>query len=60
MPGNWPQRSSGLEQAYAADRDPTSIRSAASFFISRVDTEVDARLDRIGTSEAHALKGRPR
>ena len=48
---------SGLEQAYAAGRDLTSIRSVASFFISRVDTEVDARLDRLGTPEAEALKG---
>ena len=48
---------SGLEQAYAAGRDLTSIRSVASFFISRVDTEVDARLDRLGTPEADALKG---
>src|SRR6202050_3495025 len=37
---------SGLELAHAAGRDLTSIRSVASFFISRVDTEVDARLDR--------------
>src|ERR1700735_1166456 len=48
---------SGLEQAYAAGRDLTSIRSVASFFISRVDTEVDARLDRLGTLEAAALQG---
>jgi len=48
---------SGLEQAHAAGRDLTSIRSVASFFISRVDTEVDARLDRLGTPEAAALKG---
>ncbi len=48
---------SGLEQAYAAGRDLTLIRSVASFFISRVDTEVDARLDRLGTPEADALKG---
>jgi len=47
----------GLEQAYAAGRDLTLIRSVASFFISRVDTEVDARLDRLGTPEADALKG---
>jgi transaldolase len=33
------------------------IRSVASFFVSRVDTEVDARLDRLGTPEAAALKG---
>ncbi len=48
---------SGLEQAYAAGRDLSSIRSVASFFVSRVDTEVDARLDQLGTQEAAALKG---
>ena len=48
---------SGLEQAYAAGWDLTSIRSVASFFISRVDTEVDARLDRLGTLEAAGLQG---
>ena len=48
---------SGLEQAHAAGRDLTSIRSVASFFVSRVDTEVDARLDHLGTPEAAALKG---
>src|SRR3984885_11146328 len=48
---------SGLEQAHAAGRALPSIRSVASFFISRVDTEVDARLDRLGTPEAAALKG---
>ena len=48
---------SGLERAHAAGLDLTSIRSVASFVISRVDTEVDARLDRLGTPEAVALKG---
>src|ERR1700684_1324090 len=48
---------SGLEQAHAAGRDLTTIRSVASFFISRVDTEVDTRLDHLGTPEAAALKG---
>jgi transaldolase len=48
---------SGLEQAHAAGRSLTTIRSVASFFISRVDTEVDARLDQLGTPEAAALKG---
>jgi transaldolase len=48
---------SGLEQAHAAGRDLTTIRSVASFFVSRVDTEVDARLDQLGTREAAALKG---
>jgi transaldolase len=48
---------SGLEQAHAAGLDLAAIRSVASFFISRVDTEVDARLDHLGTPEADALKG---
>jgi transaldolase len=48
---------SGLEQAQAAGRDLSAIRSVASFFISRVDTEVDARLDQAGTPEATALQG---
>jgi transaldolase len=47
----------GLEQAHAGGRDLTAIRSVASFFVSRVDTEVDHRLDSIGTPEAAALKG---
>ena len=49
---------SGLEQAAAAGRDLPDIRSVASFFVSRVDSEVDARLDRLGTSEAMGLKGK--
>src|ERR1700735_1919965 len=48
---------SGLEQAHTAGRDLASIRSVASFFISRVDAEVDGRLDRLGTPEAAALQG---
>jgi transaldolase len=48
----------GLEQAAAAGRDLSKIRSVASFFVSRVDTEVDARLDKIGTPEAAALRGK--
>ncbi len=47
----------GLEQAAAAGRDLTAIASVASFFVSRVDTEVDRRLDKIGTPEAAALRG---
>ena len=46
---------SGLE---AADGDLSRISSVASFFISRVDTEVDRRLEAIGTPEAFALRGR--
>jgi transaldolase len=45
---------SGLE---AFDGDLAPVRSVASFFISRVDTEVDRRLDKIGTPEALALRG---
>ncbi len=45
---------SGLE---AAEGDLSSISSVASFFISRVDTEVDRRLDTVGTDAALALRG---
>ncbi|MHA7127456.1 transaldolase [Janibacter indicus] len=47
----------GLEQALAAGKDISKIHSVASFFVSRVDTEIDARLDEIGTDEAKALRG---
>jgi len=49
---------SGLEQAHQAGKDLSKIQSVASFFVSRVDTEVDKRLDAIGTEEAKALKGK--
>src|SRR6266536_3222891 len=48
----------GLERARQAGHDLSSLASVASFFVSRVDTEVDTRLDKIGTSEAAALRGR--
>ncbi len=48
----------GLEQAREAGRDLSTIHSVASFFVSRVDTEIDKRLDAIGTEEAAAVKGR--
>ncbi|WP_433887613.1 transaldolase [Streptomyces sp. CA-111067] len=48
----------GLEQAQAAGHDLAGIHSVASFFVSRVDTEVDARLDALDTAEARALKGK--
>lgn len=48
----------GMERAHRAGRDLASITSVASFFVSRVDTEVDARLDKIGTPEAMKLRGR--
>jgi transaldolase len=47
----------GLEQAREKGRDLATIHSVASFFVSRVDTEVDARLTAIGTPAAVALKG---
>jgi transaldolase len=47
----------GLEQAKEAGHDLRTIASVASFFVSRVDTEIDARLDKIGTPEAQALRG---
>jgi transaldolase len=49
---------SGLEQAKSNGHDLTKIGSVASFFVSRVDTEVDKRLDKIGSDEAKALKGK--
>ncbi|GAA3382564.1 transaldolase [Streptomyces racemochromogenes] len=48
----------GLEKAKAAGLDLSKIHSVASFFVSRVDTEIDKRLDAIGTDEAKALKGK--
>jgi len=48
----------GLERARQAGRDLSCIASVASFFVSRVDTEVDARLDKIGTPAVAALRGR--
>ncbi|MCR8669665.1 transaldolase [Agrococcus sp. HG114] len=48
----------GLERAQQAGHDLSSIHSVASFFVSRVDTEIDKRLDAIGTDEALALKGK--
>jgi transaldolase len=48
----------GLEQAATAGHDLAPIGSVASFFVSRVDTEVDGRLDKIGTPEAAALRGK--
>jgi transaldolase len=48
----------GLEKAKAAGIDLSTIHSVASFFVSRVDTEIDKRLDKIGTDEAQALRGK--
>ena len=49
---------SGIEQAKANGHDISAIHSVASFFVSRVDTEVDKRLTVVGTPEAEALKSK--
>jgi transaldolase len=49
---------SGLEAARDGGLDLARIFSVASFFVSRVDTEVDKRLDAIGSDEAKALRGK--
>ncbi|WP_456789016.1 transaldolase [Cellulomonas sp. P5_C5] len=49
---------SGLEQAKANGHDLAPIASVASFFVSRVDTAIDPRLDALGTPEAAALRGK--
>ncbi|MFJ7335236.1 transaldolase [Streptomyces sp. NPDC101116] len=48
----------GLEKAQAAGLDLAAIHSVASFFVSRVDAEIDKRLTLLGTPEALVLKGR--
>ncbi|UXY26857.1 transaldolase [Streptomyces sp. HUAS TT20] len=48
----------GLEKAKERGLDLSLIRSVASFFVSRVDTEIDKRLDALGTPEAKALRGK--
>ncbi len=48
----------GLEKAREAGHDLTKIHSVASFFVSRVDTEIDKRLEKIGSADALALRGK--
>jgi transaldolase len=48
----------GLEKAKEAGHDLSKIHSVASFFVSRVDTEIDKRLEKIGGDEALALRGK--
>jgi len=48
----------GLERLVAGGGDPRGVHSVASFFVSRVDTEADARLDAIGGKKALKLRGR--
>jgi transaldolase len=49
---------SGLERAKASGIDLSTIHSVASLFVSRVDTEIDKRLDKLGTEEARELRGK--
>jgi len=48
----------GMERARHAGTDLSRIGSVASFFVSRVDTEVDKRLEKIGSPEARAMRGK--
>lgn len=48
----------GIRQAAANGRDVSKIHSVASFFVSRMDTEVDKRLEAIGSDAALALRGK--
>lgn len=48
----------GLEAAGQAGRDLSQIHSVASFFVSRVDAEIDKRLDAMGSPQAKALHGK--
>ncbi|MBD8505251.1 transaldolase [Hoyosella sp. G463] len=48
----------GLEKARHIGRDISHVHSVASVFVSRVDTEIDKRLEQIGTAEALALRGK--
>ncbi len=47
----------GLERLVAGSGDPAKVASVASFFVSRVDTECDRRLEEIGSKKALALRG---
>lgn len=47
----------GLETLAAHGGDVSEVHSVASFFVSRVDTEVDGRLEELGTEEALRLRG---
>jgi transaldolase len=48
----------GLERLVESGGDPSTVASVASFFVSRVDTEADRRLEEIGSDEALALRGK--
>lgn len=48
----------GIEKRASQNQDIANINSVASVFVSRIDGLVDGLLDRIGTEEAHNLKGK--
>jgi transaldolase len=48
----------GLERLVARGGDPKGVHSVASFFVSRVDSETDKRLEAVGSKEALALRGK--
>ena len=48
----------GIERLIEDGGDPSRVASVASYFVSRVDTEADKRLEAIGTEEALALRGK--
>jgi transaldolase len=48
----------GIERARVAGHDLSRIGSVASFFVSRVDSEVDGRLDKLGSDDAKAMRGK--
>jgi transaldolase len=48
----------GMERARVAGHDLTRLASVASFFVSRVDTEVDKRLEKIGSAASGDLRGK--
>jgi transaldolase len=48
----------GLERLVASGGHPSGVHSVASFFVSRVDTEADKRLEAIGGTEALELRGK--
>jgi transaldolase len=48
----------GMERARVAGHDLSRLTSVASFFVSRVDSEIDARLEKVGGDEAKALRGK--
>jgi transaldolase len=48
----------GLERLVASGGKPSEVHSVASFFVSRVDTEADKRLEKIGSQDALALRGK--